>query len=445
MAWPRRLHPLALYAIAYAGSAALQKGIGFALFLWLAHSLSVEAYALFGLLLALQAGLSGLAGAGILEAVVGLLKECRTTASRVQLFHTANAVFGAQAVAAVMSVALIYGLLLRDTDASMVDVVFVIAGGVVTAFFTLQANLTRLEENHSSSLALAFVPPLAGWVAAFVAFFVLRTVSSFFIGLATGLLVCFFFFKRHGIGYHGYPGDIKATLPIVSRLAPFVLIVILAWLSGYGSTYLIKSLFTATDVARFTFAYTLSSIMQLVASSLNQVWGPRFLRVVHDLPIAEVERRNRRFFALEGIVLGATGALVLAVVSPITQIAGTSLSAYQHLSVELLLLFGAYALSIPWYHVQNYYLVYGKGVELMNVSLLTSIAGLLLWIGAIALLGVAGVYAGFALLMFTRMFGAVVWARRTWAVRILWEGPVLALVLLGLGALASAPLAKLLS
>jgi O-antigen/teichoic acid export membrane protein len=431
--------------MAYAGSAALQKGIGFALFLWLAHSLSVEAYALFGLLLALQAGLSGLAGAGIFEAVIGLLKECRTTASRVQLFHTANGVFAAQAIAAVGIVALIYSVLLRDTEASMADAVFIIAGGVVTAFFTFQAKLTRLEEDHSSSLALAFIPPLAGWVAAFAAFLLLRTVSSFFIGLAIGLLVCLVPFRHYGIGHYGYPRDIKATRPIVARLAPFVLIVILAWLSGYGSTYLIKSFFTATDVARFTFAYTLSSIMQLVASSLNQVWGPRFLRVVHELPVAEVERRNRRFFALEGIALGATGGLVLAVLSSVTQVVGASLSAYQDLTIELLLLFGAYAISIPWYHVQNYYLAYGKGIELMNVSLLTSIAGLLLWIGAIALLGVVGVYAGFVLLMFTRMFGAVVWARRTWAVRILWEGPVLALVLLGLGALASAPLTKLLS
>jgi hypothetical protein len=67
--------PLALFAAAYALSAAVQKGAGFVIIMWLGRVLSVDNYARLGLLMALQAGLTAMASAGVVEAVIGLLRD----------------------------------------------------------------------------------------------------------------------------------------------------------------------------------------------------------------------------------------------------------------------------------------------------------------------------------------------------------------------------------
>jgi O-antigen/teichoic acid export membrane protein len=434
---------LALYALAYGGSAALQKGLGFVLFMWLAHSLSVQAYASFGLLYALQAGLATLAVAGVIEAVVGLLKEHRTDGSRATLFGTANAVFVVLSLVCVTIVVAGSGLLTRNVDASPGDLALVVVAGVLTAFFTMQSQLVRLEENHRSSLALNFFPPVAGLLGGCIGFFYGRTLSGFFAGLAIGLVLLLLTFKLLRVGVYGFVRHPRDTLPIFARIAPFILIALLGWLSGYGNTYLVKSFFTASDVARFTFVYTLSSIMQLVATALNQVWSPRIFKLVHELPIEQVESRNRQFFRLQGVALGAVGAAVLILAPVAIQFGGASLAAYRGLTTELFFLSAAYALSIPWYHVQNFYYAHSKGKELMNITLGTSIVGMLLWLLSMWVFGALGVYIGFMTMLTTRMLGALVWARREWAIDIAWEGTAIAMVLLLGGAWAAHSVSRL--
>jgi O-antigen/teichoic acid export membrane protein len=436
-----RLNPLAWYAIAYAGAAAVQKGIGFVLFLWLAHSLSVENYATFGLLFALQSGLSALAGAGIGESVIGLLKQHPSDAQRRKLFDSANTVFVLLGLVSMVLGAAVYALLIDDAAAHADDLLYVIVGGVLTALFTLQATLARLEERHLSSLALSFFAPLSGLAAGFVAFLWGHTVTSFYLGMAAGLAASWMVFRLLGVGFYGVTAKTQDIAPILASVGPYIGIALLGWLSGYGSTYLVKSFFTASDVAKFTFAYTLSSVMHLVATSLNQVWSPRFFRLAHDLPLDQLEQRNRRFYALQGAALGAVGALVLAAVPVAINLAGGNLAAYRGMHVELFLLFAAYAVCIPWWHSQNYYLVHGKGKELMKVMLVTSVVGLGLWLLAMWTLGVVGVYLGFLVQMTVRMLGTVIWARRVWAIRALWEGAAIALLLLGAGSLAASSLA----
>lgn len=434
---------LAIWAIAYAGTAALQKGVGFVLFLWLAHSLSVEAYAKFGLLYGLQTGIAALAVAGIIESVVGLLKEYKADAAKQRLFDSANTIFAMLSAGSIAVLILVYDKLVHDVNASKTELLFVTVAGVFTAFFALQAQLVRLEENHTASLALSFFPPLVGLVAGFLSFLTGQTVSSFFGGTAVGLVVALVPFAVGRIGSYRFTLQMRETTPILSRISPFILIVALGWLGGYGNTYVVQSFFTPTEVARFTFAYTLSSIMQLVASSLNQVWSPRFFRIVHEMPVAEVESRNRRFSAMQGVILGVAGAIVLAVVPFATKLVGPSLASYRDLELELFFLFAAYAVSIPWWHAQNYYFAHSKGAELMNVTLATSAIGMAGWVCAMWLLGVIGIYVGFMLLMLTRMVGALLWARKKWSINILWEGPVVALLLLGAGSLTAKPFANL--
>jgi O-antigen/teichoic acid export membrane protein len=431
----RAINPLAYHALAYAISAIVQKGIGFLLFLWLAHSLSVREYATFGLLFALQAGVAALAPAGVIEVVIGRLPDQKSKETLAELFGSANAVVTVLSLICIILVAAGSGLIATIVGSSTFVIIITAIGGVFAAFYTVQSQLTRLEENHRASLIISFFPQIFGLVSGAVAFLYFHSLAVFFTGYTTALILSLPIFILMEIGFYGFIRHPRDTLQIFVLIGPFVLIAVFGWLSGYGNTYLVQSFFTPTDVARFTFAYTLSSIMQLVATSLNQVWSPRVFKMIFEFPLKVVERKNRQFYKIQGIALGIVGAVVLGVFPVVIQLGGEKLAAYRSLTIELFFLFAAYAISIPWYHVQNYYYAHSKGKELMNVTLITSALGTLAWLIAMWALGPIGAFVGFMLLMASRMLGALFWARREWALDIAWEGPLIAVVLLlsGLG------------
>jgi O-antigen/teichoic acid export membrane protein len=282
---------------------------------------------------------------------------------------------------------------------------------------------------------------MAALVGGFIAVRMHRNGSAFYTGGTIALAASVLLLRVCGVRFHGVTWIERARPTLVAAI-PFVVIGILSWLVSYGNTYLLKSFFPANTVALFTFAWTLSSVMHLVANSLNQVWVPRFLKLMHELPGEQLERKNRTFALLQGVALGVTGGLVLAAVPLAINWIGGNLLAYRGMSLELFLLFGAYAISIPWWQSQNYFLGYGRGKDLLRITVWTSLLGMILWLAAILALGLIGCYVGFFLYMGTRTVWAAVRARREWSMRASWEGIAAALLPLAAGASASTLLSR---
>jgi O-antigen/teichoic acid export membrane protein len=431
------MRSLVAFAFAYAAGAGLQKGLGFLLLLWLAYVLTAAEYAVFGLLWALQVGVATVAGAGIAERVVALLKDHRDPDSRNRLLSSANGVFVYLAAVAVSLSVIVYALPIWSVDLELGTQLAVTLGGLLAAYLTLAANLVRLEERHIASIAFGTVAPLFGQAAAFVAVFALRNVPAFYFGTAIGLAAAFVVLFWSGLGHFRVAWRLSDTTLIRQALSPFVLIALISWVVGYGYAYVVGYWFQDADVARFAFAYTLSSVMHLVATSTNQVWSPRFFRLVHELPIRDVEARNVRFFAIQGVALGVIGALVLITLPAIIDYFGGNLRNYRDMQLELVLLLSGYAVSIPWWHSQNYYLVHGFASQMRDVVLVTTIVGLAVWLGLMGLLGPIGIYVGFAGQMLIRSVGTWIWARKHWAIRMAWHGPVIAGALIVLGGICA--------
>jgi O-antigen/teichoic acid export membrane protein len=427
-AWMRQLRDsrLARFAIAYASAAAFQKGVGFVLFLWVAHTLSVSDYAIFGLLYALQSAVTSFASAGIVESAIGLLKRYPAPAQQVRLFSAANSAFLVLAFGSSVFGLFVGAAFMRGAAGTVVNLSAVVIAGLAAAYVAIQASLVRLNEHHGASLSLGFFVPLSALVGGAIGLSIGRTVTTFYLGSALASLLALVPFLLRGVGNHRFLRDRAEVVGLLGVLAPFILIAVLAWLGGYGNTYLVDAFFDPINVASFSLVYSVSAVMQLVATALNQVWSPRFYRMVHDMPIAEVEQRNRRFTTVQGATLGAVGAVVLLAFTPAMDIAGGNLVKYRGLRFELFFLFLAYAVSIPWWHAQNYYYAHNKGRELLRVSLLSSLVGVLLWMAAALALGPLGAYVGFFFQMAARSWFALARARREWTIRIAWEGPVLA-------------------
>jgi O-antigen/teichoic acid export membrane protein len=424
-------------ALAYTASAAVQKGFGLLVLLWVAYVLPAGDYAIFGLLWALQVGVATLAGAGITESVVGLLKDHATQQARAQLFSAANGAFAYLVVSACALSTAVYLLPFWTVGVGPGTRFSVVVCGLLMAFLTLHANLVRLEERHAASIALGTVAPVFGQLFAFTAFFIFESTPAFYAALAAGLVVVLVPLYHRGLGHFHFALTWTETALVRRTLRPYVVIAFLSWVGGYGYTYVVGSMFTAADVARFAFAYTLSSVMHLVATSMNQAWSPRFFKLVHVLPIADMEARNLRFFAIQGAALGLMGALMLLAFPVVLDGVGGNLGNYRDMGLELGLLLFGYAIAIPWWHSQNYYLVHGFAAEMRNVVLVTTIIGLLAWLALMSLMGSIGVYVGFAAQMLIRSVGIWIWARRWWPIGIAWHGPVIAGVLLGAAGLAA--------
>lgn len=410
------------FAGLYAGSAALLKAGGFLLSLWMARTLPVAEYGAWGLLYAFQTGLTTFGLVGILEAVVGLLRSHDTPEARRALFGGATGAF-LVTISASLIIAIAIAPFVLGQRIGLLAIACVLVSGALLAFAALQAQIVRLEERHLASLGFNFGVPLVGLASSTAWFIAERSAQSFFVGSAVGLVVAMAALWRAGkveaysVARHG-----EQRRQVMARLAPYVVVAFFGWLSGYGNNFVVTSLFPATEVARFTFALSLGSVMQLVASALNQVWSPRFFLITQSEPFDTVEDKNRRFFFSQSVVLGLIAALSIVLLPPLLKALGGNLAFYASMKLELFFVFAAYIVLSPWWHCHNYFLAYDRGPSVMNIVLITSAVGIVLWLALMWLLGPLGIYIGFFSQMVVRSIGIVLFARGFWPVRVGWGG-----------------------
>lgn len=411
---------LAGLAVLFLGSALMLRGIAFALSLWLARSLSVFDFARWGLLYAVQTGLTAFGTVGIVEAVISLQSRQRGPTERLRLYSAAVPVFHiSAAVSALIAMSLLGAMWPRFRE-DLFAIITAVASGVLLAYALLQSQLIRLDEKHIDSLYFSFGMPFVGLLCSGAALSFRGTVESFYIASTLGLLLAMGLCRAGRVGYSGESAGRAERIEIQSRIPPYLVIALFGWLSGYGNNLVIGAFFEAEQIARFTFAMSVGTMLQLIATSLNQVWGPRFYRIIHSESFAEVERKNRHFFALQSIGLGCIGGAILALLPAVLPALGGNLAYYSTMRWELFFVMIAYVCLTPWWHCNNYYLAYDKGRNVRDIVLVTSAIGLGAWLLLMYSLGELGIYAGFFVQMLIRSVGIFLFARRNWDVKMVW-------------------------
>lgn len=422
---------MVLIAALYGVSAALLRVIGFGIFLWIARSLPVEDYAQFGLLYALQQGLSTLALAGVSESIIGALKGA-TAAERFRLYWNGNAAFCVMASASVAFAGFVW-VVFFGTDVSPSTFVSVAGSGVLIAFATLQSQLVRFEENHIKSLAFGFVAPLSSVVGGAIGFGFQRGSSAYFWGSLTGLSTALAILAVVGVSLPSAVLDRGMVQRLLQQTVPFVVIAFLGWLSGYGNNYVIHGLFESRDVGNYTFLLSFAAVLLLVAGALNQVWSPRFYRLIEERGFDYVEERNCFFFRLLGMALGGVGGGLLTIFPAAMVVLGGHLAAYEAMSLPLSLIFASYVVLSPWWQCQNHFLFHARGKDVLKVILVTSSLGISVLLCLMWMFGPIGIYLGFFAQMLLRSLGLVAAARRRWDVRISLTGIASGLLLIVAG------------
>jgi O-antigen/teichoic acid export membrane protein len=186
-------------------------------------------------------------------------------------------------------------------------------------------------------------------------------------------------------------------------------------------------------VARFTFALSIGSVMQMISTALNQVWAPRFYNTTDENNHELVEDQNSKFFKVSAIALGGFGGFFLALYPAIINFLGGNLSNYLSMTFEVFILFASYLSLLVWTYCFNYFLIYDRGNQIMKIVVSTSIVGIITWVLLIWQLGEIGVYVGFFLQMLMRNIVIYIVAKNYWSLKVNWAGFVIGFSLLFLG------------
>lgn len=418
----RERRQLALWAMLFLAANVGVKAVYAAGVLMLATLLVPADYARYGLLYALQSGATTLAVIGLIEVTAGRLRHYAAD-TRHRLFEDMTGLFLVTALAGcLLMLPIVLWLGGRGLGWAVIPAT---ALGVVTGFSGLQASFDRIDERHFVSLLSSAGVPLAAIVGVLIgAVLSGDLVAIFGLGLlgAGGVLVAL---AVSGKLHPARPPGREALAPVALEIVPFLAIGVFGWASGYGMTLVIDWRFDPVHVASFIFLYTVASISQIVASSMNMVWAPRFYRLHNDVEHDRAERQSGSFFAAMALVLGLTGFAMASALPWITWLVGGNLAGYGQLRFELILLLAAYVLTTVFWHCQNYFLVAGRGRQLMNNTLWSGAISLALWVGCMLALGPEGIYLGFLLQMAIKSLFLWRAARRYWSVRPWWIAIIL--------------------
>ncbi len=419
----------------YAFTSLLYRGAGFLLFVWLAKSLTVAEYARWGLLYAFQTAVAAFGLVGIIESTSSLLHRYPSPEQRAVLFSAAIDVFLGVAGLSIV-IAFIAGIAIQGISGGGVGVwtlTGALSSGALMAYAALRTQIHQLEGRHKEALAFSFLLPSAGLAGSLLATSFEPTAGAFFLGGATCMALAAVICRKLVGGRASGSSRTDVRRMIAARIAPYLAVTLFGWLGGYGNNILVNHFFQPIEVARFTFSLTVASVMQLTATSLNQVWNPRFFAIVRSEPIDSVERRNRRFYGFQSAILGTVGALCLVLLPIATKFLGGNLVAYSEMGTELFFIVVGYVCLSPWWHCANYLVAYDSGPTIMRVSISTSAIGIAIWIALMMTLGEIGIYVGFFVQMLIRSAGIALIARRRWPIQNSWGGVALGILIASAG------------
>lgn len=387
------IHPLARWSMVFFAGTAGVKLAQFVCFSFLATILSVEDYGLFGLYYALVSAVGTFAASGLVECATGRLKNHPDEAGRRRLFSESAGLFVPTLAVTLLVLA---PLSLRQSGAHASPLAFwsAMGMGAVLAFASLQGSLLRLGNRYLASLLAGQGVLAVALAAMFLAALAGKQLDWVFMAGLTGSLAGLVLLIPLRAIHFKLIGDPQAVAAGLGSAFPYVLIGVFGWLSGYGINAVTGQLLDIGSVAAYTFLLTVSSIVQMVASSMNGVWQVRMYALYNQGRQGEAEAKNLTFSrVLTGVMIIVSMLAVLGYSLFPDQ--GGTLAHYTKRELELSFLFGGYLLAVPCWHLSGYYYLTGNGPRISRVHVISGLIGLASWIALIVVLGELGAYVGF--------------------------------------------------
>jgi len=388
----------------YMASATGQRIVAAFVTFWLATRLSTIDYGRYGLGLALQQLVTIVALGGIIELVIGRMRTLEDGPVRSALFASARRAFLLMAVFIFALLAVWFGLT-ANKGIEIAEGMSAVAAGTMFGYASMVAALARLEERHSVAIVYSTLPTTISYLSGVVAILLLNTVWSFFFGAALGGGLVVVILRYMGGQSSRTPAEaVSATSPwpLLAMSVPYFGVTLFGWLSGFGYNFVIDHFFVKEEIARFTFALSIASMLLMVASALNQVWSPRFYQLATRMPVATLEVANRAFHSVLSVVMGVLGGAMVLAYPVALHLLGAKLAAYADMQADVAVLVAGYVVLPAWWQCMNHLLSGGQGGLLFRVTAVSGALGIAAGIGLLLLLGSTGIYLSFVLTMVLR-------------------------------------------
>ena len=412
------------YSSLYTASSVLVKSISFLVILFLGKYFSAKDYAIFGLLYSMHQGVSTFAIAGINESVIGFLKDLKTKVEKNNLyskvlFATLPSTF------LVFCITIIFYLIYlkkQNPDLLFIYFIFTIFSGLLLSFSIFNSKIFRLKENHFASLLYLSFPQILIFLCGGILVNISSNINYFFVGSFFSLLIFLGIIK---LIYSDGNLPLKygnITKKIIINSFPYYTIAILGWLGGYGNNFIINIFFGSLEIAAYTFIYTLSGALLMISNALNQVWAPRFYNSFSEELFVELERKNYHFYGILAVLLGIAVSLIVQFYPIVLKLIGGNLVYYSEMRLELYLILASYIIYTPIWQYRIHFYANSMGRELMKITALSSIAGLLSMVLFIKFFDGIGIYYGFFSMMLINLIVISFVARTKWKIMINWFG-----------------------
>ena len=407
------------YSANYSLSSAILKLTQFAIFMWLARVLSINEYAMFGLLIGLMQGVQSFSNAGIIETATGIIAKKQLSDGPVEFEKVATSWFMILSILTSGIFFLLFIFVIESEDSQSIQgVIAAIFTGVVLGFSVMKSGCARMNERHTLALMVSVLPGFFGLLLGLCFFLVYESADIFMMAYGAGclsIIILMLFKKQLNLEIMRDSDGLKDF----GKSIPWYLVgALVGWLSGYGANIVIASNFSLPEVAKFTFVLTYSSAVLFLLSAPVQVWTPRFTKLYSQMSFDEIEGKNSRFFAFLSIFIGSVGGLLVTTFPVISTFFIGNDSFYRDLSSEVFILLLGYFLLIPWWQASGHVLANSSGDVLAKALLYSSFFGILLWFVLMEIYGPIGIYLGFSAQMALRSFFLVWLIRGRWKVRI---------------------------
>jgi O-antigen/teichoic acid export membrane protein len=286
-----------------------------------------------------------------------------------------------------------------------------------TSVSSLNAFILRFNDKNASALAYSFLIPVVGYSSLFITLYLTHSTTYAFAAWLVSLFIAFILiFIRDPIYPNTSIYDIFRLSLDVKVAFPYYILNILGWFSGYGMNFIVDLRFTLDEVSQYTFLSSIAALSQLILASVQMLWSPSFLRMISSSPY-EAAQKSHKIYSIVTLIIPLLASIAYLLAMHFSSISGFSILEKSYSTVYLLILFIAYLLCIPYWQAQDYLVANNASFMLLNITLISAAISFPLWIYLQSLIGIPGIFVGFAIQMFVKSFVAVIMTPKTWKVR----------------------------
>lgn len=411
----------------YTALSILVKIISFISILWIGKVFTPIEYANFAILFSIHQGIATFGGAGVKESIVGFFKDLKSKHERNYLFSNALLSTIPSFLSSLIFFLLFYFFYIKskNPDLILLCLLFTIASGALSSFLAFKSHMNRLREDHFGSIIYLFTPQFLIFLGGIIFTLLFNNSQYFFAGSALFLII-FSILAFLAIRNNKLPllyGSF--TKKIILYSFPYYLIAFTGWIKGYGNNFIINIYLDSFEIAAYSFLFTISGILLMIADSLNTVWAPRFYNTFSKDRVQNLERKNNFFYGVLAVMLGLVISFILVTYKFILQMIGGNLLLYSEMHFELYIILLSYVIYSPIWHYRIHYYVNSLGNILMKITIASSILGVLNMILFIKYFGSIGIYYGFLSSTIINLLFTSIISHDKWTLSINWFAVVI--------------------